>query len=280
MAIYAIGDVQGCFATLLKLLETLAFKRDRDQLWFVGDLVNRGPHSLEVLRFVRELGEQGLTVLGNHDLHLLAVAHGQASLKPKDTFMDVLEAPDREDLLAWLRYRPLFYHDALRRVILVHAGLPPQWTSVMAQAAATEAEMMLRGPSYVEFLQRIEDNISSCWSGTLSRWERLGYTINCLTRLRYCDAEGQLALAEKGPPGTQRTPYLPWFQFPNRASAKHTVLFGHWSTLGAYTAPGIYALDTGCVWGGTLTALCIETKERISVAYGESQPPPAARVAD
>jgi bis(5'-nucleosyl)-tetraphosphatase (symmetrical) len=280
MATYVIGDVQGCFATLLKLLETLAFKRDRDQLWFVGDLVNRGPHSLEVLRFVRELGQRALTVLGNHDLHLLAVAYEQARLKPKDTFRDVLEASDRDDLLAWLRHRPLFYYDAWRRVILVHAGLPPQWTPGIAQAGATEAETMLRGPSYVECLQRIEDNTSSRWSVALSRWERFGYTINCLTRLRYCDADGRLALAEKGSPGTQRPPYLPWFQFSNRACAEQTVLFGHWSTLGAYTAHGIYALDTGCVWGGTLTALCVETKERVSVAYGESQPPPAARAAD
>jgi bis(5'-nucleosyl)-tetraphosphatase (symmetrical) len=280
MATYAIGDVQGCFQTLLQLLDTLAFKRERDHLWFVGDLVNRGPHSLEVLRFVRGLGQRALTVLGNHDLHLLAVAHGQARLKPKDTFMDVLEAHDRDDLLVWLRHRPLFYHDALRRLILVHAGLPPQWTPAMAQACAAEVAATLRGPSYLECLQRLEDTTASRWSVALSRWERRGYTINCLTRLRYCDAEGQLALAEKGPPGTQRTPYLPWFQFLNRACAEHTVLFGHWSTLGAYTAPGIYALDTGCVWGGTLTALCVETTERISVAYGESQRPPTTRAAD
>jgi bis(5'-nucleosyl)-tetraphosphatase (symmetrical) len=280
MTTYAIGDVQGCFVTLLKLLDTLAFRRERDQLWFVGDLVNRGPHSLEVLRFVHDLGDRALTVLGNHDLHLLAVAHDLAQLKPKDTFMDVLEAPDRHDLLTWLRHRPLFHHNALSRVILVHAGLPPQWTPVMAQACAAEAAAVLRSPAYPECLRHINDNTSRHWSATLTRRERLGYSINCLTRLRYCDAAGELALGETGPPGTQPMPYLPWFQFPNRASVNQTVLFGHWSTLGAYTAPGIYGLDTGCVWGGTLTALCVETKERVSVTYSEASSPPAARSAD
>lgn len=270
MVTYAIGDVQGCFTTLLQLLDTLAFKRDRDHLWFVGDLVNHGPHSVDVLRFVRDLGDGALSVLGNHNLHLLAVAHGQAPLKPKDTFTDVLDAPDRNDLLAWLRYRPLLHHDAAWRVILVHAGLPPQWSLAMARACAAETEAGLRSASYLKYLQRLEDNTCSRWSATLTHWERLAYSVNCLTRLRYCDATGQLALEAKGLPGTQPSSYHPWFLLPHRASADQTVLFGHWSALGAYTAPGIYALDTGCVWGGTLTALCVETKERISVACRET----------
>jgi bis(5'-nucleosyl)-tetraphosphatase (symmetrical) len=279
MATYAIGDVQGCFATLLQLLDTLGFHRDRDQLWFAGDLVNRGPHSLEVLRFVRDLGDRALTVLGNHDLHLLAVAHGQTRVKPKDTFTDVLEAPDRDALLTWLRHRPLLHHDVALGVTLVHAGLPPQWTPAVAQACAAEAEVVLRGPSYLECLRRIADNDCSHWSATLRGWEKFAYVLNCLTQLRYCDAAGRLALGAKGPPGTQSPPYLPWFALPQRAHVDHTILFGHWATLGAYTAPGIYALDTGCVWGGTLSALCVETKERISVAYGETQSPPQRRAA-
>lgn len=273
MAVYAIGDVQGCFSTLLQLLDTVTFDRERDQLWFTGDLVNRGQQSLEVLRFVKDLGDHALTVLGNHDLHLLAVAQGQARLRPKDTFTDVLDAPDRHALLAWLRHRPLFHHDTSLGVILVHAGLPPQWTPAMARAYAAEVETMLYGPQYVEFLQHINGNTASRWSATLASWERLGYSVNCLTRLRYCDVEGKLALKEKGPPGTQHIPYLPWFAVPHRAHADHTVVFGHWSSLGFYTAPGVYALDSGCVWGGTLTALCLETRERISVACCDADGP-------
>ena len=269
MAVYAIGDVQGCYTSLLTLLDTIAFDRARDQLWFAGDLVNRGPHSLAVLRFVKALGDRALTVLGNHDLRLLAVAYGRGKLKSKDTFTDVLEAPDRDELLLWLRHRPVLYHEASRGMLLVHAGLPPQWTLAAARAYAAEVETVLRGPSSLAFLERLDGNAIDCWQETSGYWERLAYLTNCFTRLRYCDAAGRLALGAKGPPGTQPAPYLPWFAFPHRAHADLTVVFGHWSTLGPYTAAGIFALDTGCVWGGTLTALCLETGERISVACGE-----------
>ena len=266
MAVYAIGDVQGCFQALQQLLDTIAFHRDRDQLWFTGDLVNRGPQSLEVLRFVKDLGDRAVTVLGNHDLHLLAVAHGCGKPKAKDTLADVLAAPDRDALLTWLRHRPLLHYDEAYETLMVHAGLSPQWTLERAQGYAMAVEAALRDASYLTLLGHIENNAVGTWTATLGHWERLGYLINCFTNMRYCDVTGHLAFDEKGPPGTQTAPYLPWFMIPQRAHADLTIVFGHWSSLGYYAAPGIYALDSGCVWGQRLTALCLETKEQVSVS--------------
>lgn len=265
MAVYAIGDVQGCFTALLALLDRLHFDRTRDRLWFAGDLVNRGTQSLEVLRFVKALGDGAVTVLGNHDLHLLTVAHGRRRLKPKDTFTDVLAAPDRDDLLMWLRHRPLLYHDATFGITLIHAGVPPQWTLALAQAYAAEVEAVLRGPDYSLFLKNLDGPAPDQGIAAAGTWERLRYITHCLTRLRYCDADGRLNAEATGPPGSQPPPYLPWFAFPQRASADLNIVFGHWSSLGLYHAPGVYGLDTGCVWGGALTALCLETREHVSV---------------
>jgi bis(5'-nucleosyl)-tetraphosphatase (symmetrical) len=267
MAVYAIGDVQGCFTALLTLLDRLQFDDARDRLWFAGDLVNRGPQSLEVLRFVKALGERAVTVLGNHDLHLLTVAYGQRRLKPQDTFTDVLAAPDRDDLLTWLRHRPLLHHDATFGMTLIHAGLPPQWTLAMAQAYAAEVEAVLRGPDYPLYLKNLDGPAPEQGRATSDTRERLRYITHCLTRLRFCDADGRLNDAS-GPPGSQPPPYLPWFAFPQRASADLTMVFGHWSSLGLYSASGVYGLDTGCVWGGALTALCLETREHTSVQCG------------
>jgi bis(5'-nucleosyl)-tetraphosphatase (symmetrical) len=265
MAVYAIGDVQGCFSALLTLLDRLRFDRTRDQLWFVGDLVNRGPQSLEVLRFVKALGDSAVTVLGNHDLHLLAVAYGRGRLKPKDTFTDVLAAPDRDDLLTWLRHRPLLHHNATSGMTLIHAGLPPQWTLAMAQACAAEAEAVLRGPDYLLFFDNLDGPARGQEVPVSDKWGRLRYITHCLTRLRYCDADGRLNAEATGPPGSQPPAYFPWFAIPHRASADLNIVFGHWSTLGLYQAPGVYALDTGCVGGGALTALCLETRQPVSI---------------
>src|SRR5262249_33755170 len=188
MDIYAIGDVQGCFTALLALLDRLHFDRTRDQLWFAGDLVNRGPQSLEVLRFVKALGDGAVTVLGNHDLHLLTVAYGQGRYKPKDTFTDVLAAPDRDGLLTWLRHRPLLHHDTTFCMTLIHAGLPPQWTLAMAQGYAAEVEAILRGPDYPLFLKCLDGPAPDPEGVTSGTWERLRYITHCLTRLRFCDA--------------------------------------------------------------------------------------------
>lgn len=259
MATYAIGDVQGCYTALRQLLDTLVFDPDHDRLWFTGDLVNRGPESLAVLRFIHALGERAVTVLGNHDLHLLAVAYGGARLRARDTLAEVLTAPDRETLLTWLRQQPLLHHDAALGITMVHAGLPPQWTLAQAQDYAAEVSQALRGPSYQDFCTYVPAAAPTQWSSTLGRWERLGYITRCLTQLRFCDPYGRLAEDSSGPPGTQPPPYLPWFAIPQRASADCHVVFGHWAALGRYQAPGIDALDSGCVWGGALTALCLET---------------------
>jgi bis(5'-nucleosyl)-tetraphosphatase (symmetrical) len=271
MAVYAIGDVQGCFSALLALLDRLHFDGTRDQLWFAGDLVNRGSQSLEVLRFVKALGDSAITVLGNHDLHLLTVAYGQGRRKPKDTFTDVLAALDHDDLLTWLRHRPLLHHDAALGMTLIHAGLPPQWTLAMAQTYAAEVEAVLRGPNYSLFLHNLDSPAPDPGVATSGTWERLRYITHCLTRLRFCDADGRLNTEATGPPGSQPPPYLPWFAFPQRASADLNIVFGHWSSLGLYHAPGVYGLDTGCVWGGTLTAFCLQTREHVSVQCDTAQ---------
>lgn len=275
MAIYAIGDVQGCYVELQKLLAQVDYTPVRDQLWFVGDLVNRGPQSLQVLRFVESLGPAAHCVLGNHDLHLLAVAAGCERYRDSDTFADVLAAPDRDELLNWLRHLPLLHHDAATGFTMIHAGLPPQWDLAQASACAAEVEAVLRGPVRDEFLRQMYGNEPDSWLDALSGMPRLRFITNCFTRLRYCDAEGRLALEEKGAPGSQPAPWLPWFTVPARRSRDLHILFGHWSTLGEYSAPGVHALDTGCVWGGSLSALRIDGREhsRVRVACGTQRRP-------
>jgi bis(5'-nucleosyl)-tetraphosphatase (symmetrical) len=277
MAVYAIGDIQGCYRELLKLLETIGFDSECDRLWFTGDLVNRGPQSLEVLRFVKQLGNRAVTVLGNHDLHLLTLAHG-VSRKPHkhDTLTSILAAPDREELLDWLRRRPCLYHDDTSGFTLIHAGLPPQWDLAKARQCALEVEAVLRGRDYREFLSTLYGDTPDCWSEDLQGWDRLRFIINCLTRLRYCDRSGRLALNEKGPPGTQAPGLLPWYEIPERASRDVKLIFGHWSTLRltleSVNKNKVYPLDTGCVWGGELTALRLSDLRFYSVGC---YPPPA-----
>ena len=258
MAIFAIGDVQGCYDQLRRLLERLSFNPDEDRLWFTGDLVNRGPQSLETLRYISALGERAVCVLGNHDLHLLALAAGADRHKPTDTLDAILTAPDRDDLLHWLRLRPLLHHDVTLGYTLIHAGLPPQWDLGAASACARELESVLRGPEHTEFFAGMYGNQPDRWSPELSGMERLRFIINCYTRLRYCNADGALDLASKGPPGTQPAGYMPWFEVPGRASADLHILFGHWSTLDGAQARNVYPLDTGCVWGGRLSALRLD----------------------
>lgn len=260
MAIYAIGDIQGCYDALQRLLEHIDFQPGRDVVWFTGDLVNRGPQSLEVLRFVHGLGENAVCVLGNHDLHLLAVSQGIDDHRGNgDTFDALLQAADRDTLIDWLRRRPLLHHDAALGYTLVHAGLPPQWDLATARACARELEAVLRGPQWQDFLARMYGDQPDCWSPALAGQERLRFIVNSFTRLRYCDTGGRLALKHKGAPGSQPDGLLPWFTVPGRASADLHVLFGHWSTLGYRDEAGIHSLDTGCLWGGILTALRIDT---------------------
>ncbi len=259
MAVYAIGDIQGCFRELQHLLDYLHFDPTQDRLWFAGDLVNRGLHSLETLRFVRNLGDAALTVLGNHDLHLLAAADNPARIKARDTLNPILDAPDREELLDWLRHQPLLHHDATLGFTLVHAGLPPQWDLAQAQACAREVETVLRSADHADYFAHMYGDGPERWSEELSGWERLRFITNCLTRLRYCDSDGRTALTFKGAPGSQPAGFMPWFSLPQRRSRDLNILFGHWSTLGLRDETGIYPLDTGCLWGGQLTALRLDT---------------------
>ena len=271
MATYAIGDIQGCFDEMLALLARLDFQPGRDQLWLVGDLVNRGPRSLDVLRYIRHLGKNAVVVLGNHDIHLLAVAGGHTTARRDDTFHDVLNATDCDELLDWLRHQPLLHHDDTLGITMIHAGLPPQWNLITARACAAEVENALRGAHYHRYLDAIYGNGPKQWSETLTGNERLRFITNCFTRLRYCDAQGRLALKDKGAPGTQTAGYMPWFAVPGRASASMEIVFGHWSTLGVTANLGnisdVHPIDTGCVWGETLTALRLDgnRRERTSI---------------
>lgn len=258
MTTYAIGDVQGCYDELQALLDELKFDFRQDTLWLTGDLVNRGPRSVEVLRFVKSLGECAVTVLGNHDLHLLAVAYGHQSLKKDDSLTPVLEASDRDELLDWVRTRPLLHHDEIRNITLIHAGVAPQWTLRDAIACAREVETVLRSDNFNEFLANMYGNEPDRWDPELKRWDRLRIIVNCFTRLRYVNGNGKLKLKAKGAPGTQVQGSTPWFQAPGRHTREDKLLFGHWSTLGFYVGDNVIGLDSGCLWGGRLTAVNID----------------------
>jgi bis(5'-nucleosyl)-tetraphosphatase (symmetrical) len=258
MATYAIGDVQGCFDELRALLDAIAFDRGKDRLWFVGDLVNRGPKSLETLRFVRDLGERSVCVLGNHDLHLLALASGFVKEREDDTLEEVLAAPDCGELLEWLRRLPLIHLNAGH--LLVHAGLPPQWDADEAKARAGEVETELRGPRHREFLAQLYGSRPTRWSDKLQGVERLRVIVNALTRMRFCKPDGTMEFRAKGEATAAPTGYIPWFEAPGRKTAAVTVICGHWSALGLRVTPNLLALDSGCVWGGTLTAVRLEDR--------------------
>lgn len=258
MAVFAIGDIQGCYDELQRLLERIKFNPAKDTLWFAGDLVNRGPKSLETLRFVKSLGAHAICVLGNHDLHLLALAAGNDKHKASDTLDEVLAAPDRDELLEWLRHRPLLHHDASLGFTLVHAGLPPQWDLGIASECARELETVLQSNDYTDFLRNMYGNQPARWSPSLQGIERLRFIVNCFTRMRYVSNEGDLDLASKGAPGTQPDGFVPWYAAPGRKSARLHILFGHWSTVGKVTGHNVYPLDTGCVWGGQLSALRLD----------------------
>lgn len=256
MATYAIGDIQGCYGPLARLLERVAFDPAVDRLWVVGDLVNRGPDSLRVLRSLRDLGPAATIVLGNHDLYLLMVAAGFKARSADDTLLQVLQAPDRDELLAWLQGLPLLHVEGQH--VLVHAGLLPGWTVMQATSLADEVGAALAGPRAQALLKHLAGNQPDRWDDGLVGWDRLRVIVNALTRLRFCTADGQMNLRAKGPPHEAPAGTLPWFSVPERRSRTHTIVCGHWSALGYYREPGLIALDSGCVWGEKLTALRIE----------------------
>lgn len=266
MATYAIGDVQGCLQPLQALLEKIQFDAQLDTLWFVGDLINRGPQSLETLRFIKSLGDKHKSVLGNHDLHLLAVAYGAQPKIKHDTLNEILGAVDCDELIAWLQHLPLLQTDASKRYVMTHAGLAPEWTLDAACALAQEAETLLRGKDAKMYLQKMYGNQPDHWRDDLTGVDRFRCIINYFTRMRYCYADGRLNLEFKGKLEDKPEDLLPWYEVPNRKNADTKIIFGHWAALkGETNTPNVYAIDTGCVWGRCLTALRLEDEQRISV---------------
>lgn len=265
MALYAIGDIQGCDAELGVLLERLRFKADRDRLWFVGDLVNRGPDSLRALRRIRSLGDAATVVLGNHDLHLLAVGLGKARVRSDDTLEDILHAPDRDALLRWLLERPLMHEDRALNLVLLHAGLAPQWDLPLARRCAREFESALQRRPETLF-ERLYGDQPDRWDDTLRGEDRLRFIVNCFTRLRYVDADGRLMLRAKGTPKKIQAALIPWFEVDQARWRGPRMIVGHWSTLGYFRNADVTALDTGCVWGGSLTALRLDHPDAEPVA--------------
>ncbi|MDX3906791.1 MAG: symmetrical bis(5'-nucleosyl)-tetraphosphatase [Pigmentiphaga sp.] len=272
MSIWMIGDLQGCCAPLESLLARPEIAGDADaHFWFAGDLVNRGPASLATIRRVMALGERAVAVLGNHDLHLLAVAAGVRKPGKSDTIQDILDAPDAAEILRWLRHRPLAHYQ--HGHLLVHAGVLPGWTAAQTLALAGEVEAALRGPDWKGFLTRMYGNLPAAWDDSLQGADRLRVIVNALTRMRFCTADGTMEFAAKdganhAPPG-----FMPWFDVPSRATESVTVVFGHWSTLGLLERPGLLALDTGCVWGGHLTAARLEDHKLVQVRCQQYRAP-------
>jgi bis(5'-nucleosyl)-tetraphosphatase (symmetrical) len=256
MAIYAIGDVQGCYDELQRLLEKLHFDSSRDELWFVGDLVNRGPRSLNVLRLVASLGESVKISLGNHDLHLLAAA--QNPKKAERSLADVLNAPDAEELLKWLRHQPLVHYRPDLNTMMVHAGVPSAWDPLQTIRLAREVEHSLQSDQRNAFFAQMYGQLPDHWSENLQGMERLRFITNALTRMRFCYADGRLEFTAKGPPGTQDPSLIPWFDLPDRAAKSVRVIFGHWASLGLIQTENLIGIDTGCVWGRELTAVRVD----------------------
>jgi bis(5'-nucleosyl)-tetraphosphatase (symmetrical) len=279
MSTYVVGDLQGCLQPLECLLQAVDFTPGQDVLWSAGDLVNRGPQSLQTLRFLYNMQQDLVVVLGNHDLHLLAIAAGMRKASHSDTLDEILDAPDREELLGWLAQQPLVHHQ--QGHTLVHAGIPPQWTLLQAISYAREVEATLRGPDRVEFLGNMYGNEPARWSEDLTGMTRLRVITNYLTRIRYCTSDGTLDLKNKGAPGSTiqgEETVSPWFSHAGRKTAGNRILFGHWASLGGHTdTPGAIALDTGCVWDGALSLYHLESGRwtRCTCRDGECLDPPA-----
>ena len=267
MATYAVGDIQGCFDAFSRLLDRCNFDPARDKLWLVGDLVNRGPRSLETLRFVRNLGSAAVMVLGNHDLSLLMAAEGFGKRGKNDTFNDVLDASDCQELLDWLRHQPLCHVDG--GYCMVHAGLLPQWTASEARRLAAEVETALAGPKWREFLSNMWGSEPASWRDDLEGWPRLRVIVNAMTRMRFCSPEGAMDFSVKGEVSKAPEGFVPWFQLPNRRSTESVLITGHWSALGLKVMPNLLAIDSGCLWGGALTAIRLEDRAILQV---ESSP--------
>lgn len=276
MSTYAIGDLQGCYTELQDLLNKINFDETNDQLWFAGDLINRGPESLKCLRFVKSLEKNAKTVLGNHDLHLLAIANKVRKPHRNDTFDEILNADDAEALLNWIKHLPLLVHDKELNFTMIHAGLPPQWSLKKARKLAKETENVLQSDQFTDFIHNMYGNQPDTWSETLSGDDLHRFIINCFTRIRYLEETGKLNLKENNAPGRQAKNLIPWYALPNRKTNKDKIIFGHWSTvtLGKqqnFKQYNVYPLDTGCLWGGELTAMRLEDEKIFSVPSRQSK---------
>lgn len=271
MSVFVIGDLQGHLDPLANLLTHAQADPHQDRLWFVGDLVNRGRRNADTLRFVRALGDRAVAVLGNHDFYLLAVAAGAMPRGKDDTLDDVLKAPDRDELIDWLRRRPLMHVEG--DAAIVHAGLLPDWSIREARELALEVEGALQGPHWVEFLKHLWGGQPTRWSPRLEGWDRLRVIVNAMCRMRLCTASGEMLLKPKGPLSAAPAGALPWFRVPGRRSTSHTVFFGHWSALGFLDADGVMGLDTGCVWGGCLTMVRLEDRQVFQVPCTQAMKP-------
>jgi bis(5'-nucleosyl)-tetraphosphatase (symmetrical) len=266
MTTWAVGDLQGCYDELRDLLDRIEFEPGRDTLWLVGDLVNRGPNSLEVLRFVRSLGAAARTVLGNHDLHLLAIRYGGHTPNRGDTFGELLAAPDGDELCDWLRRQPLLVHDDALGHVMTHAGIPHIWNRKRAASLAGEVEAVLRGDGHAEYFAALYGNRPDCWDDDLEGMDRWRLITNYFTRMRLVDKRGRLDFAYKGPVAHAPKGWSPWYDLRARKPLKETLVFGHWASLEGRTGrAGIVALDTGCVWGRSLTAMNLEDGRFVSV---------------
>jgi len=270
MSAYAIGDVQGCYSELQNLLNEINFDERRDELWFAGDLVNKGPKSLQTLRFIKALGVNAKITLGNHDLHLLAVAKNIQPLLKKDTIQEILAADDVKELIDWLKSRPLLITDDNLNFTMVHAGLPPQWSLENAKEFAKECELILQSEKINKLLAEMYGDTPNIWVNSLQDYAKQRFIINCFTRIRFCNSDGMLDFDAKVAPGKQNTSLIPWYSLPNRKTKDNKIIFGHWSTVHIgneknFKQYNVYPIDTGCLWGGRLTAMRLEDEKVFSV---------------
>ena len=274
MSAYAIGDIQGCYSELQNLLNEINFDERRDELWFTGDLVNKGPKSLQTLRFIKALGVNAKITLGNHDLHLLAVAKNIQPLLKKDTIQEILAADDVKELIDWLKSRPLLITDDNLNFTMVHAGLPPQWSLENAKEFAKECELILQSEKINKLLAEMYGDTPNIWVNSLQDYAKQRFIINCFTRIRFCNSNGMLDFDTKVAPGKQNTSLIPWYSLPNRKTKDNKIIFGHWSTVHIgneknFKQYNVYPIDTGCLWGGRLTAMRLEDEKVFSVPSEE-----------
>ncbi|MCL4163561.1 UNVERIFIED_CONTAM: hypothetical protein GTU68_006202 [Idotea baltica] len=271
MSTYVVGDIQGCLQSFKQLLTLIRFDSTKDHLWLAGDLINRGPESLETLRFIRQLGDSVKCVLGNHDLHLLAIYAGHRETGNKDTLKEILEAPDVEQLIDWLRQQPLMLHSEEHNAVVCHAGIYPGWDLETAKKEARAVEFHLRSQDFRDLFAFMYGNKPARWKENRGRKKRLRFAINCFTRMRYCSIDGKLDFTENRSPGSQTDGLVPWYELPSKLDSNTRVIFGHWSTVGVTSKANIIGIDTGCVWGGKLTAYELDNNRWHKVECPQAQ---------